>query len=50
MDTMSAARAVSGTVAANLVIGRHHVDVRQVLEGPHLVLAEGSLTADQQHR
>lgn len=29
--------------------GAHHVDVRQVLKGPHLVLGEGPLTADQQH-
>ena len=28
----------------------HHVDVRKVLERPHLVLVEGALTADQQHR
>jgi hypothetical protein len=40
---MSAARAVSGTVAG------HHVDVRQVLQRPHLVLGVCPLTADQQH-
>ena len=28
---------------------RHHVDVRQVLERAHLVLAERSLAADEQH-
>ena len=30
--------------------GGHHVDVRQVLQGAHLVLAQRALTADQQHR
>ena len=47
---MSATRSVCGTVAANLVIGRHHVDVRQVLQRAHLVLAQRALAADQQHR
>ena len=28
----------------------HDVDVREVLEGPHLVLVERALAADQQHR
>jgi hypothetical protein len=30
--------------------GRHHVDVRQILQRAHLVLAQRALTADQQHR
>ncbi len=29
---------------------RHHVDVRQVLQGAHLVLVQGALAADQQER
>jgi hypothetical protein len=29
---------------------RHHVDVRQVLQGPHLVLVQRALPTDQQHR
>lgn len=29
---------------------RHHVDVRQVLQRPHLVLGQRPLAADQQHR
>jgi hypothetical protein len=29
---------------------RHHVDVRQILQRAHLVLAERALAADQQHR
>ncbi len=50
IETMSATRAVCGTVAANLRDRRHHVDVREVLQRPHLVLAERALAADEQHR